>query len=355
MAPNGSRQRTGRWVGLLLCACCAGCGLPGGKLAPAPAPKPASDLPKEIRKVSLQDYVVEPPDVLLLNVLRATPRPPYHIQVEDVLAINVTGALPDQPISGNYPVDPGGGVNLGFNYGSVPVVDLTLEEARAAIAKQLLASLKPGFQVSVSLALSRAVQQIRGEHLVRPDGTIGLGVYGNVRVTGLTLAEVKEVLEAHLAQFLYKPEVSVDVAGFNSHVYYVIADRPGLGELLVRAPVTGNETVLDAVSQIYGLPAAASKKLVWISRPAPEDASCNQILPVDWLAITQGGSTATNYQIFPGDRIYVKAEPIVSFDLRLARILSPIERLLGVTLLGSEVVHSIAIKLGQPTSGGSVR
>jgi len=42
----------------------------------------------------------------------------------------------------------------------------------------------------------------------------------------------------------------------------------------------------------------------------------------------------------------------VTFDLRLARIISPIERLLGVALLGSTTVHSVAIPLGQSASGG---
>ena len=31
-----------------------------------------------------------------------------------------------------------------------------------------------------------------------------------------------------------------------------------------------------------------------------------QTLSVDWQAITQRGETATNYQILPGDRVYVK-------------------------------------------------
>ena len=34
----------------------------------------------------------------------------------------------------------------------------------------------------VSLSQSRALQQIRGEHLVQPDGTVNLGTYGSVRI-----------------------------------------------------------------------------------------------------------------------------------------------------------------------------
>jgi hypothetical protein len=30
-----------------------------------------------------------------------------------------------------------------------------------------------------------------------------------------------------------------------------------------------------------------------------------QILPVDWNGITRAGNTRTNYQLLPGDRLYV--------------------------------------------------
>jgi hypothetical protein len=39
--------------------------------------------------------------------------------------------------------------------------------------------------------------------------------------------------------------------------------------------------------------------------------------------------------------VYINSEHIVEFDTRLARILSPIERLLGVTLLGNSTVRNV--------------
>jgi len=67
----------------------------------------------------------------------------------------------------------------------------------------------------------------------------------------------------------------------------------------------------------------------------------DQILPVDWRAIVQGGSTATNYQLFPGDRVYVKADCLISIDNWLAKALAPVERLFGITLLGAATVQTI--------------
>src|SRR5262249_56263464 len=65
-------------------------------------------------------------------------------------------------------------------------------------------------------------------------------------------------------------DVNVDVIAFNSKVYYVITDGGGFGEQVRRFPVTGSETVLDAISNIAGLPAVASKKRIWGARRTPE-------------------------------------------------------------------------------------
>jgi polysaccharide export outer membrane protein len=192
-------------------------------------------------------------------------------------------------------------------------------------------------EVTVTLSQAGAVQDIRGEHIVGPDGTVRLGVYGSVRVCGMTLDEAKAVIESHLGQFLYRPLISLDVIGYNSKVYYVVTDGGGSGEQVVRLPATGNETVLDAISYVNGLPPVASKKRIWVSRPGPPGCP-RQVLPVDWAAVVCGGETATNYQILPGDRVYVMAQPIVTFDTNLARVLAPFERVLGVTLLGRTTV-----------------
>src|SRR5262249_15979145 len=139
---------------------------------------------------------------------------------------------------------------------------------------------------------------------------------------------------------LLNPQVSIDVQGFNSKVYYVIYDGGGFGQQIFRMPITGNETVLDALSTLGGLPAQSSKKKIWVARPAPPEVGCDQVLPVDWNAITQGGATETNYQLLPGDRVYVKADSLIAIDNAIAKFLSPIERLMGFALLTASTVRS---------------
>jgi polysaccharide export outer membrane protein len=202
----------------------------------------------------------------------------------------------------------------------------------------------------------RREQPIGGTHLVRPDGTVSLGIYGTVYVAGMTLEQIQEAVAEVLRKRLKKTakevptnDINVDVVAYNSKVYYIITDGAGYGEQVQRVPVTGSETVLDALSYINGLPPVADKKKIWVARRHPGGYHGDQILPVDWIGITQHGATATNYQVLPGDRIYVKADRWRSADTFIAKVLSPIERLFGVTLLASQTVNSI--KSGS-TSGG---
>jgi polysaccharide export outer membrane protein len=313
---------------------------------------PAPPLPRELTKVVLPDYIIEPPDILLVDALSVVPKPPYHIATGDVLIITVPNAFPTDPISGLYPVEPGGTVNLGLAYGAVSVVGKTLEEARAAIEDFLRPRIKD-VKAVVALGQSRALQQIRGQHLVTPDGKVRMGLYGAVRIAGLTVPQAKAALEAYLGQYLDKPELSVDVIGYNSKTYYVIFDGGGNGQTIYRLPVTGNDTVLEAMAQVGGLTPVSSHNRIWVARPAPENNPCDQVLPVDWCGITTRGRVETNYQLLPGDRIYVQANPLVTVDTFLSRLYSPIERTLGVTLLGTGTVSSIVNIRTSGTGGGS--
>jgi polysaccharide export outer membrane protein len=333
------------WAGLAFSLLGAGCA------SMQPVNSAPADIPRELDKVTLPSYIIEPPDSLIIDAIRLVPLPPYRIEPLDQLVIQATGVLPTEPISALYPVDPDGTVNLGVTYGKPKVIRLTTEEAKTAIENHLKGTGFKEPKVSVALGATHGMQLVRGEHLVRPDGTISLGSYGEVRVAGLTLADAKKAIEQQLWKYLWEPEISLDVAGYNSKVYYVVINLAGAGMQIIRLPITGNETVLDALGLINGLPPIASKDRVWLARPSPAHSGCDQVLPVDLRGITECAATATNYQLLPGDRVYVQADPLIAADNVLAKVLSPVERVLGITLLGSSTVHSIAVKLGQTGTG----
>jgi hypothetical protein len=127
---------------------------------------------------------------------------------------------------------------------------------------------------------------------------------------------------------------------YNSKSLYVITDGAGFGEQVVRLPVTGNDTVLDAISQIEGLSQVSSKN-IWVARPSCPGTRVAQILPVRWEEIAVEGITDTNYQLFPGDRIYVKSDPLIHTDNFLAKLISPVERVFGIIILGDQANEAI--------------
>ncbi|MAG92822.1 MAG: hypothetical protein CMJ48_03635 [Planctomycetaceae bacterium] len=355
----------------VLCISCSGCLLPSegrmqvDRLA-------YSDIPRELDKVTLPIYRVEPPDILLIEAVNNIRQASAPLRAGDVLGIRLGNPEPlesgfdfeaggplsqvevleaqyrldkqvrDKFLDSEFRIQPGGIVDLGPIYGSVKLEGLSLEAARAAIENHLKTyavdqmgrpvGLKNP-QVTVTLPNVAGKQEISGEHLVRPDGSISMGIYGDVRVTGLTLAEVKSAVESHLSQHIHEPEINVDVLSYNSKVIYVVTDGGGFGEQVVRLPVTGNETVLDAISQVQGLSDVSSKDL-WVARPGPPGSDTAQVMDVHWHAIVAEGITTTNYQLFPGDRIYIKADKMIATDNIIGKIIAPFERIAGFAMFG---------------------
>lgn len=262
---------------------------PHGATIPVPAP---GTVPTELSKENLPEYVIEPPDVLWIQVAQI-----------------------------------------------------------ARVGKDDKEKNNPDGTPKTDQLRSLPLHAVQGDHTVRPDGTIYLGVYGSIPVAGYTLSQAAMVIRETIAKQV-QPETSgvnpenliviLDVSQYNSKRYYVIFDGGGAGEQVFPFPITGSETVLDAIANVNGLPVVASKRNIWVARRCPLPGQPEQILPVDWVGITQHGVTATNYQVMPGDRVYVKAQRLVTVDTTLARIISPIERLFGVTLLGTTTVNQIS-------------
>lgn len=346
MFPRQSTCRTAAAIMLLaLTVAAAGCANRAIKHGPPTETAfvhgyPAEKVPvgRELEMVSLPPYTIEPPDVLTIEATRVVPKSPYRIRPLDVLQVDVEGEQPDQPIDNMlFVVDPGGYVNLGAGYGKVKVRGLSLDEARDAVEAHLRRTLRQP-QVSLTLAESSGVQQIVGLHTVALDGYVNLGTYGQVYVTGMTIAEAKAAIEEHLEEFLEDPEVAVAVYTYQSKVYYVITEGAGFGDNIARFPITGNETVLTALTNVNGLSRFSSNR-IWIARPSPGDDGCFQVLPVKINDIMAGAGVATNYQILPGDRVVIEEDHLIRADSMVAKLTAPFERVLGFALLGANTVQ----------------
>ena len=302
----------------------------------------------------MPEYIIEPPDILRIRLIRVVPQKPYRVGPLDSVLIQIADVPDADRVGGVFVVEPDGNINIGPRHGGplniVAETDGTLADIARALQKHLHEKAKfPDARVTVTLAQSRAFDLVQGEHLVQPDGTVNLGAYGLVRVVGMTLTQAKAAIEAQLSTFLQNPQVAVNVAAFNSKVYYVIFDGAGRGQQLVIQPITGNDTVLKAISQVGGLSPVASSNRMWIARPAPASTEIELIMPIDWIGIVTKGRTRTNYQLMPGDRLFVKANPLIATDNYIAQLLSPFERIFGFALLGNSAIRAVG---GQNSSGG---
>jgi polysaccharide export outer membrane protein len=338
---------------ILLTASAVGCHvIYPGRNPDGPIPAIPPETPRELCKVTLPDYIIEPPDILSIEAISLLPKQPYMLRPLDAVSVITQGLPEESNLAGEYVVQANGAIDLGFEIGSIQAIGKTADQLQSELLERLkLTYAAP--EVAVTLTQMGAQQQIAGEHLVAPDGKVNLGTYGRVRVVGLTMDEARAAIEPHLSQFLESPQIALDVLGYNSKVFYVVTQGAGLGDQVVILPSRGNETVIDAIGQIQGLTSNSSTRM-WIARPGSNEAGGDQILPVDWLAVTQRGDVSTNYQILPGDRLYVSEDKLVALDTKLGKIFSPIERIFGVTILGTSTTRQLVFfnQFGSNSGGG---
>jgi protein involved in polysaccharide export with SLBB domain len=161
---------------------------------------------------------------------------------------------------------------------------------------------EPGDVLLIEPATFDSPIRLPGDQTVLVDGTIDLGRYGRIMVVGRTLEDielqVQAVVEA-VEQQRVDP-INVRLIEPNAVLYYVQGEVNAPGAF----PLIGRETALDGILAAGGLSERAAEHKIILSRPTPP-GSCRVVLPVCYREIVQLGDTTTNYQLRPGDRIFV--------------------------------------------------
>ncbi len=183
----------------------------------------------------------------------------------------------------------------------------------AGAPRELAKTLHPNFVVEPGdILLVQPVEldaaiRLPADQTVLPDGTIDLSPYGRPIVAGKTVAVIESEVQQLIRKQVKDPiTITVRLIGRNSKVYYVLGEVNAPGVF----PITGRETVLDGLIAAGGLTRKASEKSILVSRPTlPE--GCRIVLPVCYPQIVQLGDTTTNYQLMPGDRIFVPSQTLL--------------------------------------------
>ena len=377
-------------------------------LKPHPlAPIPDNPPPHEGALIDLP-YIVEPPDLILVEVLEA---------------------LPGRPISGERLVKPDGRIDLGF-YGEIPVRGLTPEQIKVTVIKHLRKYIgdetlglivwpdEVGVEVpaigepperqrpaipelpkgdvnpferdrvkpapggagsaktrSTSARVVRGripvrraqVRRIRDEPQEPPAQgrnhfKIDAGGKGRITITievdsqGRPAVEPAQPvppndLEHQGPGQVVSPEESdrvyIGVTAYNSKSYYVLGDCLVPGKL----PWTGQETVLDALVYAGGLVPTAEPKDIRLVRAA-RGGKPAKVYKVDLEAIQDQGDVTSNYQLFPGDRLIIGRNAVVKKTVDLDRLNAPIQAIVGSMQQTANMLR--AVQAASPENPGQL-
>jgi polysaccharide biosynthesis/export protein len=157
--------------------------------------------------------------------------------------------------------------------------------------------------------------RLTADQTILADGTIDLGKYGRLHVAGKSAPEMEAMVQEAVKKVEKNEEIGfIDVRIVNrvSKVYYVMGEVTTPGKFAL----VGNETVLDAIVAAGGMTDRSSWRDVILVRPTGDGTG--MVMKVDYGAIVRTGAAATNYQMSPGDRIYVGSRKLIdlifSFD-----------------------------------------
>jgi polysaccharide export outer membrane protein len=189
----------------------------------------------------------------------------------------------------------------------------------------------PGDVLYLEAAKFDSPMRLPGDQPVQPDGSIELGKYGRLQVAGMTIPQIRDEVQAAIdareemdwlqrAAERTRPanqdeekqraieerdwrearEVVVRLVDWKSKVFYVMGEVNSPGAY----PFTGSDNVLDALVAAGDITQRSDRHHIILSRPT---GPCNKriVLPICYDNLVQLGDSSSNYQIMPGDRIFV--------------------------------------------------
>jgi polysaccharide export outer membrane protein len=140
---------------------------------------------------------------------------------------------------------------------------------------------------------------------VQIDGKIDLGPYGRIFVAGMTLESVEKLVQQTIkAKTSDAGDVRVRLLTADSKTYFVLGEVNAPGEFAL----VGRESVLSGIVRAGGLTSNADVSKILVARPT-KPCDCRKVMPVCYRNIVQIGDTSTNYQLQPGDRIFIPKRP----------------------------------------------
>jgi polysaccharide biosynthesis/export protein len=184
-----------------------------------------------------------------------------------------------------------------------PAIDpATLAEPREKAAEKGAAPASPddhpfilGAEDQISV-LVYGSPEFSGPHMIRPDGKITMPFLGDVMASGVTPAELSNIIKDRLKKYIVDPDVSVSVSAVNSKRYYIQGEVGRTGGFPLLVPTK----VLEALVNAGGFKDFANQKDIIVMRVSGERLKFN------YKEVIKGKKMDQNIYLKPGDIIIVR-------------------------------------------------
>lgn len=173
--------------------------------------------------------------------------------------------------------------------------------------------------------------EFSGTYPINQEGKIQYKFVGDIEVTGLTKKELEEKIKKIISMYIIDPEVNITITEYKSKIIYVLGEVGTPGKYYIKSDtIPVREVVVNA-----GLPtlAAAMRRCKIIT---PDKNGKVKTKAVDLYTILYGGDLKNNFDMHPGDVLYVPATMMA----KVIRVINPVTTTVGVSASGPESVSS---------------
>jgi len=141
-------------------------------------------------------------------------------------------------------------------------------------------------------------EQLSRDVIVRPDGKISLPLIQDIQAEGLTVLQLRDEITRRFDKHVNVPKVTIIVSQINSYKVNVLGRvmRPGV------YPITGNTTLLEAISMAGGFSEWANKRKITV---ITHQGGKEKKIRVNYKKIASGKDPSQNIILKRGDTIIV--------------------------------------------------
>ncbi len=243
----------------------------------------------------------------------------------DSLAVDVGDTVSVEPVSfdatirlpGDQTVKPDGRISLG-EFGPFFAAGKSVEQLQLEIQSLIDSSISSRLETEFALQQQRTEQQDSDELVLDgpTDDEQDKDVLQDQQARDRAQArQARRAFDDDRETQLRQNRISVRLTNWDSKKIYVLGEVNSPGSFVYQ----GNETVLDAIIEAGGIGTKANHHAIIVSRPS-NCGDCKTVMKVCYDQIVQLGDASTNYQLLPGDRVYV---PSLSFMEDLRQTLRP--------------------------------